>query len=37
MKEYGSIPKFLDDMTLKGEQVVAFNKLHNTFLEDKWK
>ena len=27
MKEYGSIPRLLDDGTLKGEQVVAFNKL----------
>ena len=27
MKEYGSIPRFFDDGTLKGEQVVAFNKL----------
>ena len=27
MKEYASIPRLLDDGTLKGEQVVAFNKL----------
>ena len=27
MKEYGSIPRFFDDGTLRGEQVVAFNKL----------
>lgn len=27
MKEYNSIPKLADDGTLKGEQVVAFNKL----------
>jgi hypothetical protein len=27
MKEYNSIPKLLDDGTLRGEQVVAFNKL----------
>ena len=27
MKEYNSIPRFFDDGTLKGEQVVAFNKL----------
>lgn len=27
MKEYGSIPRFFDDGTLHGEQVVAFNKL----------
>ena len=27
MKEYHSIPKFFDDQTLHGEQVVAFNKL----------
>jgi hypothetical protein len=27
MKEYNSIPRFWDDGTLKGEQIVAFNKL----------
>ena len=27
MKEYNSIPRFFDDGTLHGEQVVAFNKL----------
>jgi hypothetical protein len=27
MKEYNSIPRLLDDGSLKGEQVVAFNKL----------
>lgn len=27
MKEYNSIPRFFDDGTLRGEQVVAFNKL----------
>lgn len=27
MKEYNSIPRLLDDGTLKGEQVVAFNKI----------
>lgn len=27
MKEYNSIPRLLDDGTLRGEQVVAFNKL----------
>ena len=27
MKEYNSIPRFFDDQTLHGEQVVAFNKL----------
>jgi hypothetical protein len=26
MKEYNSIPRFFDDQTLHGEQVVAFNK-----------
>ena len=27
MKEYNSIPRFFDDQTLHGEQMVAFNKL----------